>query len=202
MSQMKGHLTRRERHALSLIEQHITEHGVSPTAQELADAMCIQSRGVAHRYMKKLVDAGYLTNQPKRHRNLSRLSAANMPPVLGQIAAGAPIQAINEPVFENWADQFVSRQCYALRVRGDSMCEVGILDSDTIICRATQTAQPGEIVVVLIDGADVTLKRWQPSTCGTQVTLQAENKDMPSLTYATERLQVQGVYVGLLRSVI
>jgi len=120
-------------------------------------------------------------------------------PLLGRIAAGMPIEAIEDQNYLDLAAFFIGPDRYALRVSGDSMMDVGILDGDTVILRKQETARKGDIVVALIDGQEATLKRLGKSAGG-MVELKPENSSMTTMHYAVERVSFQGVLVGQLRS--
>jgi len=120
-------------------------------------------------------------------------------PLLGRIAAGHPIEALENP-----QDLEVPRQlrgngrCYVLQVRGDSMIEEGILDGDWVVVEQQDHARDGEIVVALIDGEEATLKRIEqtPTAC----ILHPANSSLASLSYAPERVRIQGVVTGQMRA--
>jgi len=120
-------------------------------------------------------------------------------PLLGRIAAGLPIEAIEDQSYLDLAEFFIGPDRYALRVTGDSMIDVGILDGDTVILRKQNTANSGDIVVALIDGQEATLKRLGDVADG-MVELIPENKSMQTMRYAASRVSFQGVLVGQLRS--
>ncbi len=120
-------------------------------------------------------------------------------PFLGRIAAGLPIEAIEDQSYLDLAEFFIGPDRYALRVTGESMIDAGILDGDTVILRKQNTAKKGEIVVALIDAQEATLKRLGACTDG-MVELIPENKSMKTMLYAAQRVSFQGVLVGQLRS--
>lgn len=120
-------------------------------------------------------------------------------PLLGRIAAGMPIEAIEDQHYLDLAAFFIGPDRYALRVTGDSMVDVGILDGDTVILRKQETARTGDIVVALIDGQEATLKRLGAIRDG-QVELIPENATMTVMRYAANRVSFQGVLVGQLRN--
>lgn len=120
-------------------------------------------------------------------------------PLLGKIAAGQPIEAIEDQAHLDLAEFFIGPDRYALRVSGDSMMDVGILDGDTVILRKTNKVRHGDIVVALIDSQEATLKRLGQSDDG-MVELIPENRAMSTMRYSTERVSFQGVLVGQLRS--
>ena len=120
-------------------------------------------------------------------------------PLLGRIAAGRPIEAIEEQSHLDLAAFLVGPDRYALRVSGESMVEVGILDGDTVIVRKQETARRGDIVVALIDGQEATLKRLGETRDG-MIELIPENRNMTAMRYAVARVRLQGVLVGQLRN--
>lgn len=119
-------------------------------------------------------------------------------PLLGRIAAGMPIEAIEDQNHLDLAEFFIGPDRYALRVTGDSMIEVGILDGDTVILKKSNAVRTGDIVVALIDGQEATLKRLGECANG-MVELIPENKAMQPFRYAETRVSFQGVLVGQLR---
>ena len=120
-------------------------------------------------------------------------------PLLGRIAAGQPIEAIPGEEEINLSEFFVNHNRFVLRVAGDSMIEDGILDGDMVVVEKRDTADNGEIVVALIDGAEATLKRLHKNRDGT-VTLRPANSRMPPMRYSAVRVRIQGVVVGQFRS--
>ncbi len=120
-------------------------------------------------------------------------------PLLGRIAAGQPIEAIDRQDSLNLAEFFIGPDRYALRVTGDSMMDAGILDGDTVILRKTSQVRTGDIVVALIDGQEATLKRLG-NCADDMVELIPENAQMKTMHYSSERISFQGVLVGQLRS--
>ena len=137
------------------------------------------------------------------HHNLPALDekflASLRIPLLGRIAAGQPIEAIEDTNYLDLAAFFIGPDRYALRVTGDSMMDVGILDGDTVILRKQDTARTGDIVVALIDSQEATLKRLGEFDDG-MVELIPENSNMSVMQYAAHRVSFQGVLVGQLRS--
>jgi repressor LexA len=196
-------LTPLETRVLSFIQDFIRHHGAGPTLSEIAAGLGLQSRGTVHRYVQALVDKGRIEHRPGSKRGL-RLAAPEVAtaltlPLLGRIAAGRPIEAIPGEDEINLSDFLLGPDRYALRVFGDSMIGVGILDGDTVVVEHCDTARDGAIVVALIDDQEVTLKRLRRRNDG-GVMLVAENPAMPPMIYAAERVRIQGVVVAQLRS--
>jgi repressor LexA len=196
-------LTDKQRLTLDFIERYLATHTVPPKLQEIAEGIGIRSRGVAHRYVQALIDAGFLTMNSGKHRGI-HLRKANphrpefILPLLGKIAAGKPIEAIPG---EDEIDlrEFFGHNNFAVRVQGDSMIEAGILDGDTVIIEFRETANDGDIVVALIDESETTLKRFKRSHKGRYIKLIPENKDMEPMVYEASRVRIQGVLIGQLR---
>lgn len=120
-------------------------------------------------------------------------------PLLGRIAAGLPIEAIEDQSHLDLAEFFIGPDRYALRVTGNSMMDAGIIDGDTVILRKQNTARKGEIVVALVDGQEATLKRLGEVADG-MIELIPENSTMQTMRYSVGRVSIQGVLVGQLRS--
>jgi len=120
-------------------------------------------------------------------------------PVMGRIAAGVPIAAIQQTTHSIALPQTMlgNGEHYALEVKGDSMIEAGILDGDTVVIQRSETAQPGEIVVALVDDEEATLKRFRKR--GREISLEAANPAYETRTLPAERVKVQGRLVGLIR---
>ncbi|WP_265519855.1 transcriptional repressor LexA [Nitratireductor luteus] len=120
-------------------------------------------------------------------------------PVMGRIAAGVPIEAIQHQTHSIGVppDMLTGGEHYALEVKGDSMIEAGIFDGDTVIIRETQTANPGEIVVALVDEEEATLKRFRRK--GASIALEAANPAYETRIFGPDRVKVQGKLIGLIR---
>ena len=199
-------LTPSERKTLKFIQRYCMEKGYSPTLTEIADGIGIKSKGVAHRYLKTLESLNMVSIASHRKRGIclnleayENQSVAPIIPLLGRIAAGQPIEAIEGREEINLADFIMNPDRYALQVTGDSMIEAGILDGDTVIIKHQNIADNGDIIVALIDGIEATLKRLKKLPNG-MVLLIPENKSMEAISYEAERIQIQGVVVGQLRS--
>ena len=194
-------LTVKQQKTLDFIRKYVQRFDCAPTTAEIAKGIGIKSRGVVHRYIKALEEAGLIALTPKRHRNIQLV--ADYPdeeglPLVGMIAAGQPIQAIEQQERINVADIFLGPGRFALRVRGESMIEEGIFDGDIVVCEKRTTADNGQIVVALIDNEEATLKRLQRGNDGT-VTLLPANSLLQPMVYDAARVLIQGIYVGLLR---
>ena len=199
-------LTPSEKKTLRFIQKYCIEKGYSPTLTEIAKGIGIKSKGVVHRYIKTLESLNLISISSHRKRGIvlnleayENQSVAPIIPLLGRIAAGQPIEAIEGREEINLADFIMNPDRFALQVSGDSMIEAGILDGDTVIIKHQNTAENGDIIVALIDGLEATLKRLKKLPDG-MILLIPENKLMEGLIYESKRIQIQGVVVGQLRS--
>ena len=159
-------LTSSEKKTLKFIQKYCIEKGYSPTLTEIAKGIGIKSKGVVHRYIKTLESLNLISISSHRKRGIvlnleayENQSVAPIIPLLGRIAAGQPIEAIEGREEINLADFIMNPDRFALQVSGDSMIEAGILDGDTVIIKHQNTAENGDIIVALIDGLEATLKR-------------------------------------------
>jgi repressor LexA len=196
-------LTDTQRTALDFIQHYVAKNTVSPKLQEIAEGIGIKSRGVAHRYVQALADAGCLTIDSGKHRGIRLLhkkprKPRTTLPLLGKIAAGKPIEAIAGEDELDLAD-FFGRNNFAIRVQGNSMIDAGIFDGDIAIIEFKETANDGDIVVALIDEEETTLKHFRRSSNGRHIKLIPANPDMRSMVYEADRVRIQGVLVGQLR---
>ena len=196
-------LTDNQRTVLTFIQRYVAVHSVSPKLQEIAEGIGINSRGVAHRYVQALADADFITIDKGKHRGIRLLNehatqAKRSLPLLGKIAAGKPIEAIAGEDEINLVD-FFGRNNFAIRVQGNSMIDIGILDGDIVVIEFRETANDGDIVVALIDEEETTLKRFKRTRQGRFIHLIPENADMETMVYDADRVRIQGVLVGQLR---
>ncbi len=196
-------LTDKQDDVLDFIQRYIAINTVSPTIQQIADGIGIRSRGVAHRYVQALTDAGYVEIKKSKRRGIKLLATnphrpKSVLPLLGKIAAGKPIEAIPGKDEIDLAN-FFGKHNFAVRVQGDSMIEAGIMDGDTVIIKFCETAKDGDIVVALIDETETTLKRFKRSNKGRYIKLIPANKEMKPMVYESNRVRIQGVLVGQIR---
>lgn len=198
-----GRLTRRQRDIFDYLVARDAAGEPPPTLDELCDALGLRSRGSMHAQVTALVDAGLVEPMGGRQRGVRVRHRGGSPdaslPLLGTIAAGRPIEAVEvaEPM-DVPAHLRTDASCFVLRVRGDSMIEDGILDGDCVVIESRGYARNGEIVVAVIDGAEATLKRiyQRPN----EVVLAPANAAMKAISVPPERVTIQGVVVGQMRS--
>jgi SOS regulatory protein LexA len=184
----------------NIVSDYINQQGHSPFFGEITHIMGLspRSKSLITRSLRLLEKEGRLTlNKVGRHLLIS-LSPKHIP-LLGRISAGLPIEAITESQFIDMDQLFSGLDRFALQVKGTSMIEEGIWDEDIIICKKADTANEGDIIVALIDQNNVTLKKISYKAKGV-ITLVPANAELKPHTYFPERIQVQGIYIGLLRT--
>lgn len=191
-------LTLSQKKVLDFIEQYISHHHYSPSMAEIAEGIGIQSRGVVHRYVSALVKEGCITLLPGKRRSIQLIKKELNLPLRGRIAAGSPIEAIADNETVDILNIFLGSNRYALKVKGDSMIDEGILDGDVVVCEYNQSPPDGKIVVALIDNEEATLKRVKYHDNNTLSLIPANPKLKP-MTYSRDRVTFQGIYIGLLR---
>jgi repressor LexA len=214
-------LTRKQHELLTYIHGKLAETGVSPSFEEMKDALDLKSKSGVHRLISALEERGFLRRLPNRARALevvkipevkAGITSAPQPitppmaandqvidlPLHGRIAAGMPIEAIEgQSSLPVPAALLGPGEHYALEVAGDSMVEEGILDGDYALIRKTETAREGEIVVALIDDAEATLKTFRRE--GQMIRLDPANRNYDPQRYRPDQVRIQGRLAGLLR---
>lgn len=218
-------LTKKQRELLIFIHENMKESDVAPSFDEMRVALGLKSKSGIHRLISALVERGYLERLPHRARALqvTRLPkdvaaeeekstnnvapfpaavAAEMTsvPLYGRIAAGSPIEAIRD---ENGSVDLPpmmmgSGEHYALEVDGESMINAGINDGDTVIIKKCNNANDGDIIVALVDGEEVTLKRLKRKDG--MVILVPENDEFSEQVLTPDRVQIQGKLASLMRT--
>lgn len=198
-------LTPRQSEILAFITEYSEDRGYAPTLQEIGSQFGLSSVATVHKHISHLVEKGFLARE---RRNASRdliVVDSHGPkggivriPLLGIVAAGRPIEAMTENEEINLPEEWLGKgRTYALRVRGDSMIDEQIRDGDTVVVESREMARNGETVIALVDGDSVTVKQYYRE--GAFIRLQPANPAVPVLTLSEERVQVQGVVVGVLR---
>ncbi len=220
-------LTQKQKDLLLLIDGKIKATGVPPSYDEMKDALGLASKSGIHRLITALEERGFIRRLPNKARALEVLKlptqaaphvansnpqnldtaqhaaphAANDEyeiPFVGKIAAGNPILALEDSYNTiSVPPNMMSPDHYALEIEGESMTGAGILDGDVVIIKKANTARNNQIVVALVDQEEATLKRLYKSAQG--VELIAENPDFPTRTFGPDRVEVQGILVGLIR---
>lgn len=197
-------LTKKQHQVFRFIQQYTSKNEISPSLDEIAEALGTTSRGSVLSHIKGLEQKGYISREPNRSRSFKVIHAQEAAddiglPLVGKIAAGKPIQAF-EQVERIDLNHFLNpkQSCFLLQVKGESMVGCGILEGDYVVIDPTLEARNGQIVVALVDGYEATLKRLRKE--GRTVTLVPENIHMQPMTYDASRVVIQGVMVGQLRS--
>ena len=209
-------LTRKQKELLDYLTAHAEKSEVSPSFDEMRDALGLASKSGIHRLVSGLEERGYIRRLANRARAIEILkpvtsAAADLGrsvaaaadavslPLLGKIAAGTPIEALSDPSYqlEVPASMLGRGEHFALEIVGDSMMEAGILDGDTVVIERAETANHGDIVVALIQKQEATLKTLlkEPGRIG----LQAENPRYGTRYFQTDDVEVQGRLTGLIR---
>lgn len=193
-------LTRRQRQILDFIEEYRTKHRISPTLEEIAQAFGV-NKVTIFGHVAELERKGVLTRAGK---GISRSLQVTTPaqggrstiPILGLIAAGLPIEAVEQGGGVEMADLFPSQEdLYALRVKGDSMIDDAICDGDIVIVAKHRPVQNGDVVVAVLPGEEATLKRYYRE--GSTVRLQPANSSFGPIV--VRDLEVRGVVIGVVR---
>ena len=196
-------LTKRQREILDYLNEFIQQHGYAPSLEEVGRRFGLSSLATVHKHLTNLQDKGFIKRAWNRSRSVEVIPTrsggrAVELPLLGYVAAGAPIEAITTAETIAVPEDLVSRRdTYVLRVRGDSMIDEQIRDGDFVIVEDRKTATDGEMVIALVEGSDVTLKKLYRDNG--RVRLQPANPAMQPLLLDAERVQVQGVVVGVMR---
>jgi repressor LexA len=212
-------LTRKQHELLLYIDQRLSETGISPSFEEMKEALDLKSKSGVHRLISALVERGFIRRLPNRARALevlkmpeAKAQAAKAPvmppraanddvidiPLHGRIAAGTPIEALQgTDTLPVPAALLGPGEHYALEVAGDSMVELGILDGDYALIRKTDSARDGEIVVALVNEEEATLKTLRRE--GQMIRLDPANRLYDPQRYRPEQVRIQGRLAGLLR---
>lgn len=201
---MNDTLTERQQQVLDCIRRHLVQTGMAPTRAEIAELMGFQSKNAASDHLRALERKGYIRIHNDRSRGIQLLDDAapvdDELPVVGRVAAGLPIEAVEnvEKSIPVPSGLFRQRPTYFLRVQGDSMKDEGILDGDLIAVRKSSLARSGQIVVARIDD-EVTVKTLEIGK-GTVRLLPANDAYAP-IEVEPEQLAIEGIFIGLIRDV-
>jgi repressor LexA len=196
-------LTKRQREILDYLTDFIHEHGYAPSLEEIGRRFGLSSLATVHKHLTNLQDKGFIRRAWNRSRSVevvpTRTGGRSVDlPLLGYVAAGAPIEAVVGSESIAVPDDLVGkRETYVLRVRGDSMIDEQIRDGDYVIVEDRRTAENGEMVIALLEGSDVTLKKFYRDNG--HVRLQPANPAMAPIVVEAERVQVRGVVIGVMR---
>ena len=221
-------LTKKQKNLLLFINKKIRSSGISPSYEEMKNSLNLKSKSGIHRLISALEERGFVKRLAHKARALEVIklpenASANdifnsftpsvikggldkskgnssKVSVLGSIAAGTPIEAIQHEVDKVALPEDLQKngEYFGLKVKGDSMIEAGINNGDTVIIKKTSTADTGQIAVVLIDEQEATLKRIRKK--GNTIALEAANKNYDTKIYASNRIKIQGRLISLYRN--
>lgn len=202
-------ITRRQKQVYDYVEDFVQRNGYSPSFEEIGAGMGLSSLATVHKHITNLEKKGLVKRGHNKSRSIDvvppkgsmKKSMAPPPmtlPLMGRIAAGRPIEAIENPETLSLADFTAgSKDVYVLRVVGESMQDEHIVEGDYVIVESTKTARDGEIVVALVENSDATLKRIYRE--GDKVRLQPSNAKMKPIIVPARTVDVQGRVIGVLR---
>src|SRR5947207_12416759 len=202
-------ITRRQRQIYDYNSEYVQTHQHSPSYEEIKQGMGLSSLATVHKHISNLEKKGLLTRDYNRSRSIDLLppkgrlkqsmsvNTAMVLPVMGRIAAGQPIEAVQNPETISLADFVRSKEVFVLEVRGDSMQDEAILDGDYVLVEKTKTAHNGDIVVALVEMTDATLKRFYRE--GDKIRLQPSNAAMQPIIVPAASVEIQGRVIGVLR---
>ena len=196
-------LTKRQREILDYLNEFIEHQGYAPSLEEIGRRFNLSSLATVHKHLTNLQEKGFIKRAWNRSRSVELLpsrtgSRALDLPLLGNVAAGVPIEAILSSETVPVPEEMVgTRDTYALRVRGNSMSDEQIRDGDVVIVEDRTTADNGEMVIALLEGDNVTLKTFFREN--DYVRLQPANTTVEPLVVAADRVQIRGVVVGVMR---
>jgi repressor LexA len=206
---MTRSLTRKQQEIFDFLLQNLNRFPHPPTLEELCAAMGLKSRGSLHNHIKALISENLIEAPERKQRGIrlteyaktmiSRQDDLSALPFVGFIAAGRPIEAVENVTYMTIPEQLKTQKpCYILKVKGDSMLEQGIYDGDWVIIEQRSHARNGEIVVALVNKTEATLKFIEQYPHETL--LIPANSTMEAMRYSPEQVEIQGVLVGQMRS--
>lgn len=202
-------ITKRQRQVYDFIADFVQRNNFNPSYQEIGDGLGLSSLATVHKHVTNLEKKGLLNRDHNRSRSIDLLppkgrmkqamsvNTGMVLPLLGRIAAGQPIEAIERPETISLADFVRSKEVFVLEVRGDSMQDEAILSGDYVLVEKTKIAHNGDIVVALVEGSDATLKRFYRE--GDKIRLQPSNARMKPIMVHAKDVDIQGRVIGVLR---
>ncbi len=203
-------LTRRQREVYDFISDFVQKNGYSPSFEEIGAGLGLSSLATVHKHISNLEEKGLLKRDYNRSRSIDVLppkgmmkrsmasaAAVTSLPLVGRIAAGKPVETLENPETISFSDFTGSKDVFVLEVTGESMQDEHIVDGDYVLVEKAQTARNGDIVVALVSGSDTTLKRFYRE--GETIRLQPSNVTMQPIIVPAQDVQVQGRVIGVLR---
>ncbi|MCD6326034.1 transcriptional repressor LexA [bacterium] len=196
-------LTRRQAQVLEYITTYVKQHGCAPSLREIAGRLGVSSVGSLHKHLVHLERKGFIRRSWNKSRSIELVREQNpfsrsRVPLVGTVAAGLPVESLEDVEEVDFAEMLTGeRDCFALRVRGDSMVDDHIADGDCIVVEKRVEARNGELVIAMVDGSECTLKRFYRE--GDNVRLQPANDAFEPIIVSGERVSVLGVVQGVVR---
>ncbi len=203
-------MTKRQKEVLDFLISFLNKHGYSPSFEEMAKSLKLTSLATVHKHITTLEKKGFIrrgynqsrsievTQLPKPVREQVIARQTMELPLAGRIAAGRPLEAVEERETISLGDFAHARNCFVLQVKGNSMIEDHILDGDFIVVEQTQVANPGEIVVALVRDSEATLKRFYREAGG-KIRLQPANSELQPIVVPGQDVKIQGRVISVLR---
>ena len=198
-------LTKRQREILDYLTGYIGDHGYAPSFEEIASAMKYASLATVHEHLSNLERKGVIRRSYNESRSIEVLSRARAPgvvevPLLGAVAAGEPIEAVQEQESIILPEDMLpaTGPNYVLRVRGDSMIDEQIRDGDYVVVTSRNSARNGEMVIALLQGTHATVKKFYREKSG-WIRLQPANAAVEPIVVHEDDVTIQGVVVGVIR---
>jgi len=202
-------ITKRQREVYDFIYEFVQKNGYSPSFEEIGNGLGLSSLATVHKHISNLEKKGLLKRDYNRSRSIDVLPVRGLfkrqapktvelsLPLMGRIAAGHPIEAVENPETISLGDITRSKDVFVLQVKGESMKDEHIVDGDYVLVEKGNTARDGEIVVALVENSEATLKRLYRD--GQNIRLQPSNAAMKPIIVPAKSVQVQGRVVGVLR---
>lgn len=198
-------LTRRQKQILDYVQSYIVDRGYAPSFEEIAQQFSFRSLATVHEHLTNLERKGYIRRAHNESRSIELVptpgqAGATELPLLGQVAAGQPIEAVVNPETISVPNDLIPRRgsSYVLRVEGDSMVDEHIADGDYVVVHGREAADDGEMVIALVDGTSATVKRLYREPGG-WIRLQPANEQVRPIRVHEDDLLIQGVVVGVIR---
>jgi repressor LexA len=203
-------ITKRQRQVYDFLQEFMQKNGYSPSFEEIGEGLGLSSLATVHKHITNLEKKGLLKREYNRSRSIDVLPVRGLfkrqvqkappelaLPLMGRIAAGQPIEAMENPETISLGDITRSKDVFVLQVKGESMRDEHIVDGDYVLVEKAATVRDGEIAVALVDGSDATLKRLYRE--GTTIRLQPSNATMKPIMVPAKAVHVQGRVIGVLR---
>ena len=202
-------ITKRQRQVYDYISRFVAENGYSPSFEEIGGGLGLSSLATVHKHISNLEKKGLLTRDYNKSRSIDLLppkgrlkqamsvNTSVVFPLVGRIAAGQPIEAVENPETISLADFARSKEVFVLEVRGESMQDEHIVDGDYVLVEKTKVAHNGDLIVALVEGSDTTLKRFYRE--GDNIRLQPSNAAMQPIIVPAATVAIQGRVIGVLR---